>query len=117
MLSPTENDLKDSLGSTSTMQKQLKVYLLSIFMNSSEVLNFPGIMYGQSYLIRSKKRNIDYFVLNDGFFNIAFVLGQKEFERLMVSDVSETVKKEPGEAKVYTEGRGVLKLILKTAKF
>jgi len=51
------------------------------------------------------------------FFNIAFVLGKKEFEQIIESDVSESVKTSREEAKVYIEERGVLKLILKSAKF
>ena len=69
--------------------------------------NFPGKKYGWSYRIKDKKRAILYFLPLDHYFKVAFVFGQKAFDQIMESPISDRIKKELSEAPKYAEGRGI----------
>jgi len=104
---PTEKDLGEKLGATFPIWNDLKNYLNKILSNPAEEWNFPGKKYGWSFRMKSKKRNIIYFIPLDEFFKVAFVFGMKAFEKVLESNVKERIKKELSEARVYAEGRGV----------
>ncbi len=48
-----------------------------------------------------------YLLPRDGFFKVAMVFGQKAFEAVMNSSVSDDIKQELAAAKAYAEGRGI----------
>ena len=48
-----------------------------------------------------------YFLPRDGFFKVAFVFGQKATDKVMESSVSDFIKAELQNAKVYGEGKGI----------
>lgn len=104
---PTEIELKEKLGSTYIIWNELKIYLNDNLKNPSEEWNYPGKKYGWSFRMKSKKRNIIYFLPKDRFFKIAFVFGQRAFDKVMESDVNEMIKNELKEAQIYGEGRGI----------
>jgi hypothetical protein len=104
---PTEQDLVDKLGSTYLLWSDLKSYLNDTLKNPSGEWNYPGKKYGWSFRMKSKKRNIIYFLPRDGYFKVAFVFGQKATNKVMESSVNEIIKAELNEAKVYAEGRGI----------
>ncbi len=104
---PTEQDLVDKLGTTFSIWSELKSYLNDTLKNPVEEWNYPGKKYGWSFRMKSKKRNIIYFLPRDGYFKVAFVFGQKATDKVMESKVNNKIKADLGEAKVYAEGRGI----------
>lgn len=64
---PTEDDLKEKLGKTYAYWQKLKSYLFDSLKDPSEAWNFPGKKYSWSFRLKSKKRNIIYFLPRDGF--------------------------------------------------
>lgn len=104
---PTNQNLIEKLGSTYSFWSDLKSYLNETLKDPSEEWNFPGKKYGWSFRMKSKKRNIIYFLPRDGFFKVAFVFGSKATEKVMESNVSISIKAELENAKVYAEGRGI----------
>ena len=104
---PTNQDLIDNLGSTFSLWSDLKSYLNDSLINPSEEWNFPGKKYGWSFRMKSKKRNIIYFLPRDGFFKVAFVFGPKATGKVVESSVNEKIKTDLHAARVYSEGRGI----------
>ena len=72
-----------------------------------EEWNFPGKKYGWSYRIKDKKRAIIYLLPREGFFKVAFVFGQKATNSILAENISDTIKTELNNARVYAEGRGI----------
>jgi hypothetical protein len=104
---PTDNDLNEKLGPAFALWQSLKKYINDHVPHPAEEWNFPGKNYGWSFRMKSKKRNIIYFLPRQGFFMVAFVFGPKAFEKVMESQVNEDIKNELRNATVYAEGRGV----------
>lgn len=106
-IKPIETELKKKLGSTFSLWITLTKHLNEILTNPTEEWNFPGKKYGWSFRMKSMKRNIIYFLPGAGFFKVAFVFGAKAYEKVLESDVKESIKKELSEARAYAEGRGI----------
>jgi hypothetical protein len=106
-IKPTNQDLMDKLGPTFSLWSDLKKYLNETLKDPSEEWNFPGKKYGWSFRMKSKKRNIIYFLPRERFFKVALVFGQKATDIVMKSNVNQTIKTELQNAKVYAEGRGI----------
>jgi hypothetical protein len=104
---PKDLDLKDKLGTTFLLWSNLAESLHETLVAPSGEWNFPGKKYGWSFRMKSKKRNIIYFLPRDGYFKVAFVFGQKAMIKIMESNVSSSIKAELHGAKVYAEGRGI----------
>ena len=104
---PNDQNLKDKLGSTFSIWNEIKSYLNISLPSPAEEWNFPGKKYGWSFRMKSKKRNIIYFIPLDGFFKVAFVFGPRAYEKVLESNINESIKHELTEARVYAEGRGV----------
>jgi hypothetical protein len=104
---PTNQNLIENLGSTYSFWSDLKSYLNDTLINPSEEWNYPGKKYGWSFRMKSKKRNMIYFLPRDGFFKVAFVFGPKATGKVMESNVNEKIKADLHAAKVYAEGRGI----------
>ncbi|MFO7669091.1 MAG: DUF3788 family protein [Bacteroidales bacterium] len=56
---------------------------------------------------RDKRRAILYLLPRNPPFLVAFVFGQKAYDVIMASRVSEFIKQELSSARVYGEGRGI----------
>ncbi|MCF8370622.1 MAG: DUF3788 domain-containing protein [Bacteroidales bacterium] len=104
---PSDDDLKQALGEKYDWWKNLREFVLGHYPTAREEWNYPGEKYGWSFRIKDKKRAILYFLPRDGFFKIAFVFGQKATDQIMASNISESIKKDLNEARVYAEGRGI----------
>lgn len=63
--------------------------------------------FGWSFRMSDKKRVIIYLLPRDNFFKVAFVFGQKAFDRILESKINSTITSSLQEAKVYAEGRGI----------
>ncbi len=104
---PTDSDLKEKLGSNYQIWAKLKSYLFDQLKDPSDEWNYPGKKYGWSFRVKSKKRNIIYFLPRDGYFKVAFVFGDKAVSKIEESDVQQFIKTKLAEAKRYAEGRGI----------
>jgi len=104
---PGEKDVQKVLNTSITSWNNLRQFMTENYDNVSEEWNFPGKNYGWSMRIKIKKRNIIYMVPHDGYFNVAFVFGPKAYEVILKSDLSEHIKNDLKEARVYMEGRGI----------
>lgn len=104
---PAESNLMEKLGSAYPRWNDLRNWILNYLKNATEEWSFPGKKYGWSFRIKSKKRNIIYFIPCEGFFLVAFVFGQKATDQIINSDISQNIITELMNARVYVEGRGI----------
>jgi hypothetical protein len=104
---PTEKDLDSALGNTFKFWVEIRENVLSKAPQLLQEWNYPGPKYGWSFRIKDKKRAIIYLLPRDKFFKAAFVFGQKACNEVMQAKISDSIKKELSEAKVYAEGRGI----------
>ena len=102
---PSNDDLKESLGGTYQLWQLIKDYVISKYPKGFEEWNYSS--YGWSFRIKDKKRAIIYLLPRDEFFKVAFVFGQKATDVIMQSQISQAIKIELSAAKVYAEGRGI----------
>jgi hypothetical protein len=104
---PNNDDLKIAFGNTFQFWNLLKDFVYSKYPTAIEEWNYSSEKYGWSFRIKDKKRAIIYFLPRDKFFKVAFVFGQKAFDVIMKSEISEEIKNELEAARVYAEGRGI----------
>jgi hypothetical protein len=104
---PDIADLMQPLAETFPLWLKIREFVLEKYPTGLEEWNFPGAKYGWSFRIKDKKRAIVYFLPRDGFFKVAFVFGQKAMDDILASDVSEKIKTDLQNARVYAEGRGI----------
>jgi hypothetical protein len=104
---PTETDLKKSLGNTYQHWKHLVEFTHKYASTSTNEWHYSGDKYGWSFRIRDSKRVLIYLLPRDKFFKTAFVFGQKATDEILAGTASESIKNELSSAKVYAEGRGI----------
>ena len=104
---PVNEDLISPLGKTYNLWMTLRDYVYEKYPDGKEDWNYPGKNYGWSFRIKDKKRAIMYFLPREKYFKVAFVFGGKATDYIMDSDISEDIKTDLQNAKVYAEGRGV----------
>ncbi len=107
LIVPTDDDLKPALGVTYKLWQQIAAYAHDKCPKANDEWKFPGEKHGWSFRVNDKKRVLVYLLPRDGFFKVAMVFGQKAFEAVMSSSVSEDIKQELAAAKAYAEGRGI----------
>ncbi|MFA6276168.1 MAG: DUF3788 family protein [Pedobacter sp.] len=104
---PTTDRLKIALGNTFELWKNVEEFTLANFPNAKVEWNFSSEKFGWSFRIKDSKRVLVYLLPRDNFFKTAFVFGQKATEKILESDIAESIKTELKAAKVYAEGRGI----------
>jgi len=104
---PVIADLMQPLAETFPFWLKIREFVLEKYPTGLEEWNFPGAKYGWIFRIKDKKRAIVYFLPRDGFFKVAFVFGQKAMDDILARDVSEKIKTDLQNARVYAEGRGI----------
>jgi hypothetical protein len=104
---PSSRDLEGALGDKHVLWMEIREAVLHKYPQGVEEWNFPGKKYGWSYRIKDKKRAIIYLLPRDKAFMAAFVFGGKAFHAILESDVSEQIKADLRNARVYAEGRGI----------
>ena len=104
---PSKKDLPETLGSSYGWWEAIENFVLEKYPDGKSEWNFPGKKYGWSYRIKDKKRAIIYFLPLDQYFKVGFVFGQKAFDQIMESAISDEIKNELREATKYAEGRGI----------
>ena len=104
---PDNKQLVSVIGETHKIWKKYRDFVFNKYPNATEEWNYPGKNYGWSYRIKDKKRAIIYLLPRDNYFKVAFVFGQKATNQIMESDISDKLKTELNNARVYAEGRGI----------
>ncbi|MGZ5134410.1 MAG: DUF3788 domain-containing protein [Flavitalea sp.] len=104
---PEQKDLITALGKTYNLWQDIINLVYLKYPSAVSDWNFPGQKYGWSLKIKDKKRAIIYLLPRDKRFMVAFNFGQKAFEKIMDSNISEEIKHSLESAKVYAEGRGI----------
>jgi|SRR5688572_6729735 len=104
---PSQEDLIIALGKSFSYWKSIYDLVYLKYPDASSEWNFPGQKYGWSFRIKDKKRTIIYLLPGDKKLLVAFVFGQRAFEKIIDSKISEEIKLELQSAKVYAEGRGI----------
>jgi hypothetical protein len=104
---PEEVDLMDSLGNTYPFWNTIKDFVRLKYPEAREEWNYSGEKYGWSFRMKDKKRAIIYLLTRDRYFTVALVFGQKAANRVLTSPISEKIKTELENARVYAEGRGI----------
>lgn len=107
LVEPDDNSLALALGDTYELWKQIENATMQLYPAGNKEWNYPGKKFGWSFRIKDKKRALIYLLPRDNYFKVAFVFGQKAFDRIMLEDVDPAIKQELQAAKVYAEGRGV----------
>jgi hypothetical protein len=104
---PDINGLNIALGDTFKLWQLIRDDALMKYPNAIDEWNYSGEKYGWSFRIKDKKRAILYLLPRDKYFKVAFVFGQKATDRIMNSQIADTIKLELENARVYAEGRGI----------
>jgi len=106
-ITPTDDDLKKALGETFALWQLIVEFVHLCYANALDDWNYPGEKYGWSFRIKDKKRAIVYLLPRENCFKVAMVFGQKATDKIMESDIFESIKTELAAARVYAEGRGI----------
>jgi hypothetical protein len=104
---PNENDLKNGLGEPFKFWLEISEMVMMKYPKAKPEWSYPGKNYGWSFRLKDKKRVIIYLLPRSGYFKVAFVFGQKAFDMIMSSQISDSIKTELSAARVYAEGRGI----------
>jgi hypothetical protein len=104
---PSDDDLKKALGKNYKFWHELFSFTLQKYPEASFDWHFSGQKFGWGFRISDKKRVLVYLLPRDQFFKIAFVFGEKAFEEICNSSISEHIITELKNTKKYAEGRGI----------
>lgn len=104
---PEEKDLIKALGNSYDLWHAIVNLAYEKYPKAVSEWNYPGQKFGWSFRVKDKKRAIIYLLPRDQKFMVAFNFGQKAYEKIMESNISEEIKQSLESAKVYAEGRGI----------
>lgn len=104
---PNNIMLENALGECNNIWHEIKDFVFEKYPDAKEEWNFSGQKYGWNFRIKDKKRAIIYLLPRGRYFKTAFVFGQKATDKIMNSDIAESIKTELNNARVYAEGRGI----------
>ena len=107
LIVPENSDLMQVLGTSYKLWEDIKKYVYEKYPAAFEEWNYPGVKYGWSFRLKDKKRAILYFLPREKYFMVAFVFGQKATDIILQSGISDEIKSELENARVYAEGRGI----------
>lgn len=104
---PTEQEILSVLGASAVPWKELLAWL----SNELQVTNHEWKCYSQksgwSLQLKKKKRTIIHAFPCNGFFQLAFIFGDKAVATARQSKLSQKILKIIEEAPRYTEGTGI----------
>lgn len=103
--SPETNDLVIPLGNTFPVWMEIRDFVFGKYPAAVEEWHISVKKFGWGFRIKDMKRAIIYLLPRQGFFRVAMVFGQKATDQIINSDISENIKVELLNSKVYMEGR------------
>lgn len=104
---PDNENLKIAIGNLFTDWMTIRDFTFEKYLLAMEEWFVSVKKFGWSYRIKDKKRAIIYLSPKTGFFIISIVFGQKATDQILSSDISDFIKTELMNSKVYMEGRVV----------
>jgi len=104
---PNDKDLQIELGEAYAFWKEIMDFVFLKYPKAAMEWSYPGSKYGWSFRLKDRKRVIIYLLPRERYFKAAFVFGQKAYELVLDSPISESIKTELAAARVYAEGRGI----------
>ncbi len=102
---PVTNDLIEPLEKTFPLWMEIRDFVFTVYPKALEEWHVSAKKYGWGFRIKDKKRAIIYLSPRKTFFKVAMVFGQKATDQILTSDISEFIKTEITNSKVYAEGR------------
>jgi hypothetical protein len=102
---PKTGELQIHLGNTFEVWLEIRDFVFEKYPAAIEEWHVSVKKYGWGFRIKDKKRAIIYLSPTEGFFQVTMVFGQKATDRIFVSEISDFVKNELMNSKVYVEGR------------
>ena len=112
---PSDSDLEKALGRAKLLWDQLVAELASEHDVTTREWKSYSAKYGWSLRLKRGKRTIVWLVPNAGFFEVAFIFGEKALTAIRQAAVPARVLRMLDEAPKYPEGTG-LRFEIKTAK-
>jgi hypothetical protein len=104
---PDNENLKIAIGNLFTDWMTIRDFTFEKYPLAMEEWFVSVKKFGWSYRIKDKKRAIIYLSPKTGFFIVSIVFGQKATDQILSSDISDFIKTELMNSKVYMEGRVV----------
>lgn len=104
---PDEFALQNALGETYKIWQQIFLYTLDLHGSAQSEWKYSGKKFGWSFRISDKKRVLVYLLPRAGFFRVAMIFGNKAYDYIQQSNISESIKLELSQATVNAEGRGI----------
>lgn len=102
---PTDEMLALALGETKVLLDAIYLFIEKEFGDFHPEWKFYGAKLGWSLKLFHKKRNVVFVGPENGYFRLAFAIGEKAFKEIMDSELSDSIKQQLSTAKVYVEGR------------
>jgi hypothetical protein len=104
---PTDDELKIALGELFFFWMEIRDFVIEKYPPAIAEWHVSVKKYGWGFRIKDKKRAIVYLSPKNGWFIVTFVFGQKATDEILASEVSQDIKTELINSKVYMEGRVV----------
>jgi hypothetical protein len=104
---PDETQFATALGNSYELLKKIKDNIRKNYGNLTHEWKFYGPNSGWVLKILVKKKNLFFVIPCNGYFRVAFTLGEKAYESLITSDLPDKIKDIWREATNHTEGRTV----------
>jgi hypothetical protein len=105
LFQPTDEMLASALGETKEIFDTIVRFIGTEFGDSHIQWKHYGSKIGWSIKILNKKRNVMFVGPEDGYFRVAFAFGQKAYLEIIESNLSDEIKQQITNGKVYVEGR------------
>ena len=102
---PQTSELEVPLAKTFSLWIEIRDFVLENYPAAVEEWHVSVKKYGWGFRIKDKKRAIIYLSPRNGFFKVTMIFGQKATDKILSSDISEYIKSELLNSKVYMEGR------------
>jgi hypothetical protein len=113
---PKTADLEIPLGNAFAIWKEISDFVFEKYPAAIEDWHISVKKYGWGFRLKDKKRAIIYLSPREGFFRVAMIFGQKATDQILISDISDGIKNELMNSKVYPEGR-VIRLEVRDHSF
>jgi Protein of unknown function (DUF3788) len=104
---PDDSDLKSGLKDCFRWWKELENYTLEFDALYKPLWKFASEKFGWGFQIKDKKRAIVYLLPRDKYFKVGLVFGKKAVEKIMSTNIHDSIKKLINDAPEYAEGKGI----------
>jgi hypothetical protein len=104
---PDNKILEQNLGENYTHLEKIREFVRAEIGETKEEWKYYGRKIGWTLKTFYKKRNLYFISIYEGWFQLSFVFGDRAFNTILDSDLSDQRKEELKSARKYAEGRGI----------